>query len=527
MLSVKRFHKGFLWTVLLFACSACASMSNDPLAKYSDKQLEKIGQDFLAARDFGQGLRFLTAAAERRPNDPKIQYMLGVGYDERGLEVDALAHYQRALQLKPDYSEVNNALGSYYARKGMNDKAEEEFKKALANPFYETPQYPLYNLGLLYEQRGDTDEAMRVYSQALRLAPTYGIVYYRMGLILEKANQADKALEAYGLAIKYDPNLAQAHLRYGIMSYMTGDLDAARYSLNRVVKIAPESSLAIEARRYLARMRGVMESSDEQNRSTTFPTAKMSRVEIMKERDLLEHGSGAAPAPASLPAPPKVETQKTPAPLPQPAKSEATETAGRQPKQASVQQTEAPKTPAPEVQKPRSETAKTETDAKATTQKTETAARQAEAPKTPAPEGEKPQSETANANPETNPTAQKSEATAQQAETTNTGTPEAQQALPGAPSPETAKESPPPEPQFKYIVQVGSFADKQTAEAEGKKLKAKGYNAVVKSIKHKVLGHVYVIQLKPVNTPAQASTLMTQLEGAQEAKPVLIKLPAD
>ena len=73
---------------------------------------------------------------------------------------------------------------------------------------------------------------------------------------------------------------------------------------------------------------------------------------------------------------------------------------------------------------------------------------------------------------------------------------------------------------------MASFLDKEHAEELQKNLEKKGYTAVVKPLKHQVLGLVYVVQLKPVSTIAKASTLMTQLENEVKGKLVVIKVPA-
>ena len=142
-----------------------------------------MGEKFLAARDLGQALKYLTLAEKRRPNDPVIQYDLGLAYYERGLRSDALTHLKKALALKPDYPEAENALGRYYAEQGQYDQAQHAFQKALADPFYTTPQLALYNLGLVYEKKGDPEAALKQYQEAVRLQPNYGVAYYRMGQI--------------------------------------------------------------------------------------------------------------------------------------------------------------------------------------------------------------------------------------------------------------------------------------------------------------------------------------------------------
>jgi tetratricopeptide (TPR) repeat protein len=79
---------------------------------------------------------------------------------------------------------------------------------------------------------------------------------------------------------------------------------------------------------------------------------------------------------------------------------------------------------------------------------------------------------------------------------------------------------------YRYMVQIGSFVDREKAEEMKSRLEAKGYNAALKSLKHPKLGKVFVIQLEPVNSVSKATTLMTQLGSEIEGDPVIIKIPA-
>jgi cell division septation protein DedD len=79
---------------------------------------------------------------------------------------------------------------------------------------------------------------------------------------------------------------------------------------------------------------------------------------------------------------------------------------------------------------------------------------------------------------------------------------------------------------YRYVVQFGSFVDKGKSEEIKTRLEGKGYNAVVKTVKHQALGKVFVIQLQPVDSLSRAATLMTQLSGEIEDKPVISKVPS-
>jgi type IV pilus assembly protein PilF len=248
-------------------------------------QLRKMGESYLAAGDYGQALTLLTQAEAKRPNDPVTQYDLGLAYDERGMASEALVHLQKALTLKPDYSDAYNALGRYYARQNQLDSAQEAFEKALSNPFYSSPHLALFNLGLVYEKKGNREEALKQYEEAVRLQPAYGIAYFRIGQNTEELGREDDARRAYGKAIQYAPEMTEAHFRYGVLSYNAGEWEPAQFSLNRVVKLEPYSPMADEARKYLARMQsgGTGSSPRAPERA---PSRKSSHFQPVGDQDL-------------------------------------------------------------------------------------------------------------------------------------------------------------------------------------------------------------------------------------------------
>ena len=79
---------------------------------------------------------------------------------------------------------------------------------------------------------------------------------------------------------------------------------------------------------------------------------------------------------------------------------------------------------------------------------------------------------------------------------------------------------------YRYMVQLGSFVDKEEAEEIKARLKGNGHNAVVKTRKHLVLGKVFFIQLQPVGSASRATKLTTQLRGDFGIEPVIIKVPS-
>jgi type IV pilus assembly protein PilF len=236
---------------LVLIVGGCATVHREPTDQYSDRQLQEMGRRFLAAHDLGQALKYFTLAEKRRPNDAEIQYELGLAFYERGIRSDAFLHMKKALELKPDYPEVENALGRFYADQDQLDLAQRSFERATANRFYSTPHLAFFNLGLIYEKKGNPEVALRQYQEAVRLQPNYGLAYFRMGQLLEEAGRKDEAREGYAKVIEFAPDTAEAYYRYGVLCYDAGEYRVAARSFNRVLQLAPYSTMAEDSGKYI------------------------------------------------------------------------------------------------------------------------------------------------------------------------------------------------------------------------------------------------------------------------------------
>ena len=86
----------------------------------------------------------------------------------RGQVDEAIAHYRKALEIKPDYAEAHNNLGNALAGRGQVDEAIAHYRKALEiKPDYAEAHN---NLGNALAGRGQVDEALEHYQKALGLA---------------------------------------------------------------------------------------------------------------------------------------------------------------------------------------------------------------------------------------------------------------------------------------------------------------------------------------------------------------------
>lgn len=96
----------------------------------------------------------------------------------------AIAEYQTALLLQPDYAEAHTNLGNAYAAQGQVDKAIAEYQAALRlRPFYSERHS---NLGATYKSQGQVDKAVSEFQTALRLKPDLHEALQRLNDIVSR-----------------------------------------------------------------------------------------------------------------------------------------------------------------------------------------------------------------------------------------------------------------------------------------------------------------------------------------------------
>ena len=103
----------------------------------------------------------------------KAHTFLGWAFSLSGKFDEAIDECKRAIELDPDFGNPYNDIGSYLINKGRNDEAIQWLEKAIEAPDYEPRHYPFFNLGRIYEMKGDWFAARKYYEEALNFNPDY------------------------------------------------------------------------------------------------------------------------------------------------------------------------------------------------------------------------------------------------------------------------------------------------------------------------------------------------------------------
>ena len=165
--------------------------------------LIKTGRDLLNAGQYEEAITKLSEAISADPSNPVYYYYRGVAFERSENSDKAVMDYQKAAELKPDFTMPLSRAGVIFAKKGDFEKAVEFYKKA--TDLGEKDPETFYNYGICLVNIGNSSEAKMVFEQLLTLDPNYSDAYYRLGIVYIGQGETEKAKEFLQKFIELDP----------------------------------------------------------------------------------------------------------------------------------------------------------------------------------------------------------------------------------------------------------------------------------------------------------------------------------
>lgn len=168
-------------------------------------------------------------------------WLLAVCREKAGDFDGALQCYEAALQLLPDQDAVANDLGRLAYRLGQKDVAEKLFTHYLAK----NPNHPeaANNLACTLRDRQAYDAAIGILKPALAAAPTSALMWNTLGTVLNERGEIEQSLVFYSEAVRLDPRFARARYNRGNARLTSGDLDGALEDVTQALKDAEAADL--------------------------------------------------------------------------------------------------------------------------------------------------------------------------------------------------------------------------------------------------------------------------------------------
>src|ERR1039458_659359 len=143
-------------------------------------------------------------AAEARKRQGESWFEKGVALEHSGAPLtETLAAYRKAVELDPGTAGAWLNLGTVYFNQRQWEQAEASYRKALEV----RADYGLahYNLGNLYDETGRPMEAVEQYKKALEIDPSYADAHYNLALLYQSASEPLSALRHWRIYLRLEP----------------------------------------------------------------------------------------------------------------------------------------------------------------------------------------------------------------------------------------------------------------------------------------------------------------------------------
>lgn len=182
----------------------------DPQDRESLLALARIALDRGELERAEGAARRAAAIAVTRP-DGEAHHLLGRTLAARGDDAGAAAALRRSLELEPRRAEALHELAGALRRQGLADEATR--------------------VAAAYEAQRGTVESLRDRRRDALSAPDSAVAQHNLGVVLEESGSDDEALRAYQRALALDAGQAASHARLGLLLLRRGAWETARTHL--------------------------------------------------------------------------------------------------------------------------------------------------------------------------------------------------------------------------------------------------------------------------------------------------------
>ncbi|HUI06614.1 MAG TPA: tetratricopeptide repeat protein [Verrucomicrobiae bacterium] len=198
-----------------------------------------LGNALLDAGRVPEAIAQYERALEINSDYAQAHFNLGVALRTAGRLPEAVGHWEQALRLDPDFADARCNLGNALAEAGRLPEAIAQYEWALRiKPDLAEAHN---NLAAVLIHLGRFDEAVGQCEQAIRSNPDFPDAHNNLKAALGHLGDANDALKHYELAVRLAPDSAAAHANLGDALLQQGRVEEAIEHYEQAAHIKPDN----------------------------------------------------------------------------------------------------------------------------------------------------------------------------------------------------------------------------------------------------------------------------------------------
>ncbi len=210
-----------------------------------------LGVQAIQSGNVQGALREFQMALEMDPNLAEAHYAIGtLLHLSFGRREQAIEHFNKALAIRPNYSEAKANLANVYLDLGQYDRAIALYREALNDMLYPTPYIAQGNLGWALYKKGDTRGALENIRAALIVNPKFCQGFRNLGIIHRDQGNFEEACQEFSKYEQACPDAADAYYEEGKCLTKRGRREAAMQAFTQCqAKATNQPSLKDDCRK--------------------------------------------------------------------------------------------------------------------------------------------------------------------------------------------------------------------------------------------------------------------------------------
>lgn len=206
------------------------------------KEWNQKGNELSEQGKYKEALAFYEKAIEIKPDFFVAWWDRGFALNELGKYEEALKSYDKALEIKSDFYHAWWGRGFTLNDLKRYEEALESYDKALEIK----PDYSLAwsGRGTTLEKLEKYEEALESYDKALEIEPNYFLAWANRGDVLRNLERYEEAIASYNKAIEFNPNSFWTWNARAIALKNLGRYQEALKSINKALELDPQNKLA-------------------------------------------------------------------------------------------------------------------------------------------------------------------------------------------------------------------------------------------------------------------------------------------
>ena len=185
-------------------------------------------------------------AIELKPDLAEAYSNRGVAKSKLGHVEEAIADFDKAIELEPGYTAAYNNRGNAKSKLGHVEEAIADFDKAIELKSDLTEAYN--NRGNAKSKLGHVEEAIADYNKAIELKPDLAGAYSNRGNAKSGMGHVEEAIADYNKAIELKPDFAEAYDNRGVAKSGMGHVEEAIADYNKAIELKPDFAEACSNR---------------------------------------------------------------------------------------------------------------------------------------------------------------------------------------------------------------------------------------------------------------------------------------